>query len=279
MGKLKKMLYFFFPFLYLLGINTAETSWVMWESGSSHGQSQFLTFLFSALSALGTVCVVISRFSLCMQTIGGGNDHTHTHSPLSSLLTASCRQRQGTKQHHPKGFSGSFLSVAISKSFYKWAHFGKVSAIILLGSHQMTIQLKIHVRVWSYRCSLLDFYFFLLFFCKEHKIPTGSVVLQCFYKCEARAFLAGVPKPWKVWKEIEQCFLATNALLHASVSLALTAEEKLVAKDNEVGGVFHRKHFNFSGFLLLCVHCHAGGWELPQYHPNHWTLQDGINVK
>lgn len=77
-GNWRKCFFFFFPFLYLLGINTAETSWVMWESGSSHGQSQFLTFLFSALSALGTVCVVISRFSLCMQTIGGGNDHTHT---------------------------------------------------------------------------------------------------------------------------------------------------------------------------------------------------------
>lgn len=110
---------------------------------------------------------------------GGGNDHTHTHSPLSSLLTASCRQRQGTKQHHPKGFSGSFLSVAISKSFYKWAHFGEVSAIILLGSHQMTIQLKIHVRVWSYRCSF-RFLFLPFVFLQRTQNPHRLCCLTVF---------------------------------------------------------------------------------------------------
>lgn len=50
-----------------------------------------------------------------------------------------------------------------------------------------------------------------------------------------------------------QCFVATNVLLHAIVSLVLTAEEKLMTTDNEVRDVFHRNHFIFSGFLLIHV--------------------------
>lgn len=102
-GNWRKCFIFFFPFLYLLGINTAETSWVMWESGSSHGQSQFLTFLFSALSALGTVCVVISRFSLCMQTIGGGEMITHTHTALWVLFSRHRADKGRVKTAPSKG--------------------------------------------------------------------------------------------------------------------------------------------------------------------------------
>lgn len=126
---------FFFSFLYLPGISAAEASWVMWESGSSHGQSQFLTFLFSAVSALGTVCVVISRFSLWMQT-GGGDDHTHT--ALWVPFSWHCAHKGSTIQR-AEGFSGSFISIVISKFLYKRACFGKVSTIVLLGSHQMKI--------------------------------------------------------------------------------------------------------------------------------------------
>lgn len=116
-------------------------------------------------------------------------------------------------------------------------------------SHQMTIWLKIRMRVWSRVCYLLN-----LFFSKECEIPKGSVVLQRFHICEAWAFCG---QSFKTLKRLErnraQCFVAANILLHAIVSLVLTAEEKLMTTDNEVKDVFHRNHFNFSAFLLIHV--------------------------